>query len=909
LSQNASSTCKQRWRDNYFIGLDIGTHSVGWAVCDDEYHIPRIKGKRAWGVRLFEKANPAAARRGFRSARRRAAREKLRIKYLRRIFAPLIDPIDPGFFKRMDDAFFMSPDKLFEHADSADGKLCALIEVPDDAHSNDVILYDKQLDAQPSKHALAQTNTLFNDPDYTDKDYHDDFPTIWHLRKYLIELTQDCADDSDAMLETLALDTSRDYLDTDKKCVASGANNANKRVDARHYYLAILHMLKNRGHFLYSGEFSIGNSFAEVWQRFEGLAEQHGFLFIEDAQDKMKELVASTDTLNDRKRKAKELLATDRMTTIAEEQEAASAWDDATGAGDKPELSASKRAETLLNMILGSKTDLAKLFALDEKTDLEFKKGLEEQQDKLDKLSDEELALVEAAKQIYDFGKLENILNGETMLSSAVVNLYETHKEHLALLKRVVPDAGGNRHFYHDEWVDGDKDITYVAYARGARSKDGKKHIRVSQEDFVKTCRELAQKAEPSPEQEELLDLLSETKHAQFMPLQKGFFQGIVPNQLHGSELKLVLQALINSYPCFASQNTCFANDPTSVLDTKKITSMLAVRYPYWAGPLGEVAGQKTAETQEAINERQRPWFVKLPGEENSKVYPWNFSAVINQADTATKFIKRMTGKCSYLYDQPVLPKCSPMYQKYMVLNDINSIKLNGRRIGDDPNSIALKQSIFTQLFCKRPKVSVKDIRAFIKNETGELYTVAIADADDDAGRKINSSMSTYYDLAEIFGANFAEDATNQSKLESAVLSITSLPDSPELVLQSMMALFADDLAAAKVTEEQLQQLSKKQYAGWGKLSKMLLEEINAINKDTGELKADVTILSQMWKTNKNFNELVKSTGSQFIPAIDAHNRNIATSDPTQMVLDSWASPPVKRSILQAYKIETSLFA
>ena len=33
----------------YFLGLDIGTDSVGWAVTDSEYHILRRKGKAMWG--------------------------------------------------------------------------------------------------------------------------------------------------------------------------------------------------------------------------------------------------------------------------------------------------------------------------------------------------------------------------------------------------------------------------------------------------------------------------------------------------------------------------------------------------------------------------------------------------------------------------------------------------------------------------------------------------------------------------------------------------------------------------------------------------------------------------------------------------------------------------------------------
>ncbi|MDU1832132.1 MAG: hypothetical protein E6786_03265, partial [Finegoldia magna] len=55
----------------YYIGLDVGTNSVGWAVTDEFYNILRAKGKDLWGVRLFEKAKTAADTRTFRSGRRR----------------------------------------------------------------------------------------------------------------------------------------------------------------------------------------------------------------------------------------------------------------------------------------------------------------------------------------------------------------------------------------------------------------------------------------------------------------------------------------------------------------------------------------------------------------------------------------------------------------------------------------------------------------------------------------------------------------------------------------------------------------------------------------------------------------------------------------------------------------------
>lgn len=36
----------------YYVGLDLGTSSVGWAVTDDKYQLLRAKGKDLWGVGL-----------------------------------------------------------------------------------------------------------------------------------------------------------------------------------------------------------------------------------------------------------------------------------------------------------------------------------------------------------------------------------------------------------------------------------------------------------------------------------------------------------------------------------------------------------------------------------------------------------------------------------------------------------------------------------------------------------------------------------------------------------------------------------------------------------------------------------------------------------------------------------------
>ena len=48
-------------KGNYYIGLDVGTESVGWAVTDNEYNVKKFKGNAMWGARLFDEANDASS--------------------------------------------------------------------------------------------------------------------------------------------------------------------------------------------------------------------------------------------------------------------------------------------------------------------------------------------------------------------------------------------------------------------------------------------------------------------------------------------------------------------------------------------------------------------------------------------------------------------------------------------------------------------------------------------------------------------------------------------------------------------------------------------------------------------------------------------------------------------------------
>lgn len=90
---------------NYYVGLDIGTDSVGYAVTDEQYNLCKFKGEPMWGVTLFEEAELAVARRGFRVARRRLDRRQQRVDLIQELFAREIAKVDADFYRRIRESY------------------------------------------------------------------------------------------------------------------------------------------------------------------------------------------------------------------------------------------------------------------------------------------------------------------------------------------------------------------------------------------------------------------------------------------------------------------------------------------------------------------------------------------------------------------------------------------------------------------------------------------------------------------------------------------------------------------------------------------------------------------------------------------------------------------------------------
>lgn len=89
---------------NYYLGLNLGTSSIGWAVMDENYHLMRKKGKTTMGTYLFREGESAEGRRMQRGGRRRTSRRKWRLSFVDQLFKSEIDKVDPDFFARLKDS-------------------------------------------------------------------------------------------------------------------------------------------------------------------------------------------------------------------------------------------------------------------------------------------------------------------------------------------------------------------------------------------------------------------------------------------------------------------------------------------------------------------------------------------------------------------------------------------------------------------------------------------------------------------------------------------------------------------------------------------------------------------------------------------------------------------------------------
>ena len=417
-----------------------------------------------------------------------------------------------------------------------------------------------------------------------------------------------------------------------------------------------------------------------------------------------------------------------------------------------------------------------------------------------------------------------------------------------------------------------DGDISYEKYAKGIKGrnqldfcKDLKKQLDGIAE-YKKIMQEITSIDAAGTEEERLLFRIA---NGFAFPKQTTKDNGIIPIQVHLAELKCILDNA-EGYLQFLGETD---NNGLSVRE--KIEQIVKFRIPYYVGPL---AGTRMSR------EQGRCWVVR----KNEKIYPWNFTQVVNLEESAEKFITNMTAKCTYLVGEDVLPKESLLYSEFMVRNAINNITVDGERLPVD-----VLEKIFKQLFlAKTSKVTKKTLERFFRQENISFQN--IGGIDD----KINASMKSYNDFRRIFGEDYIQ--LHRDEIENIIRWITLFCDEKKMLVTKIKNTYP------QIADDQIKAIKKLKYKDWGRLSATLLNSsaIAYEDKAFGEL---VTIISALRHTNKNFMELLSSYCSyDFIGKIKEFNGSRQSSNGKltyKDVEELYVSPSVKRSIWQTLTI------
>lgn len=744
---------------DYYIGLDCGTSSVGFAVTDTDYNILKFNGKSMWGSHLFEEAKTAKERRGARCARRRLQRRRQRIELLQELFAEEVYKVDPTFFIRLNDSQYLLEDK----------------------HE-------------------GTKNIIFNDSNYKDKDFFKEFKTIYHLRKSLI-------------FEEIR--------------------------DPRFLYLGIAHILKHRGHFLFPGEDM--SDVTSIQPVIDELKEVFSILFEADFD------ISSRSEFEDALKKKKSGERKDCLDKVIVVED-------------------SKLKGLIVKILSGYKVKPQLLFDnedYEEVCAIEFRKTSFEEADLPvleESLSDDEYKLVLLLKSLYDWSLLEAVRGGRAYISEAKIDMFEKNKSDLKKLKEVVKTYSPDKYqqFFHS---DSNGSFTqYIGKNHDSHKRKEFRTRRIKVDEFYKSVRAIlahAPKDDPN-----VIYISNEMEELSFMPLLVSFRNGVIPYQLNKLELKAILQNAERQFPFLLEK------DETGLTVSQKIVSILTYRIPYYVGPLN------------SQNNKGNSWLIR---KESGRILPWNISEKVDYDKSAEQFILRMTNKCTYCKSEDVLPKQSLSYSKYMVLNELNNVKVFGKRL-----SVERKQLIFNDLFKTRKRVTRRGLIDYMTREgwyaKGEVTSDDISGVDGD----FKSSMSSYFDFKEYL----ASGKLKADDVDLIIKWITLFEEGGEILKNRIR-----DSYGKVLTSSEINRISKLKYSGWGRFSHKFLYEIQAICKGTGEL---MSIMRMLWETQNNLMELL-SNDYEFIEQVDKPEM-IGKLD-YSVVENLYVSPAVKRQIWQTLKV------
>ncbi len=627
--------------------------------------------------------------------------------------------------------------------------------------------------------------------------------------------------------------------------------------DIRLLYIACHHIIKNRGHFLFAGQsFSVSDpetiktSFRHINSYFENNASEEtgDFAVPFELGENDRNLISAISVL-----KSEKMSGTEKVKRLTE-----------IFGIDKKD----KQASAVLKLMSGNSCSIDELYCvsdvsgLDDKyKKIDFKQMTDEQFVKVKTVTADDY-LLDSIKAIYDWSKLVNILGEFSCLSVARVNRYETHKSDLALLKRYIKENCPNKKHEvfrrqekmnnnYADYIGMDKHKSYSKCKKDDFYKFLEKHIfKGGKEEFFAFAGRIVESGETD---EHVKTLKERYERGEFLPRQMESGNGIIPYQLHEIELDKILQKASERYE-FLSEK-----DENGITMADKIKLLLTFRIPYYVGPT------------------QGHWAVRKVGMEHVRALPWNFEQVIDLDKSEDAFIEQMTCKCSYIPTEDVLPKNSILYSEATLLNEINNIKINGQK---DERAIKI-----VYYYAHRNKnITANKIIELLKING---YDIGLIDKSSITGideGKVRNSLGAYIDFKAIIGD--AVD-TRRDMCEEIIKWVTLSSDDERLV-KRITAEYGKVL-----TKDQIRQISKLRYSGWGRLSKKVLDGITSTKAVYNGKK--LTVIEAMQAFTINMTEALTASRWGFDKAIEQYNKE--NCDGRIRIDDLYCSPSVKRTI------------
>lgn len=617
-----------------------------------------------------------------------------------------------------------------------------------------------------------------------------------------------------------------------------------EKKDIRLVFLAIHSIFKNRGHFLFEGQ-----NLEEI-KNFETLFNNL-ISFLEDNN------INKKIDKNNMKR-LKEIICSPKKSIKEKEI--------------KEMFGSDKQLVSFFKLCVGYNVSLNNLFETDEyeKEKISFKEQIyEEVKPTYYSLLGEKIEFLDIAKSFYDFMILTNILDNMTYISDAKVKKYEEHKEDLKNLKYFLKKYAKDDYkkiFTKNE----EKLKNYTAYI-GLNKVNNKKEVlkekKIKIDDLSKLIKDCLSKIDniDSADKAIYMELLNKAEQNTLLPKLRITDNGTLPYQVHEIELKKILENQAKHYE--------FLNNKEDGITVKdKILMTFKFKIPYYVGTLNFYHKNKSKNS----------WVVR---KEKGKILAWNFDKKVDIERSAEEFIKRMTNKCTYLNGEDVIPNDSFLYSEYVILNELNKIRINGKFL-----NVENKQKVIDNLFKKQKRITEKAFKEFLlKNNIIDN----IKEIEGILG-SFNSNYNSYIKFETIFG-NKLDLELYKEIAENSILWKCLYGDDKKIFEKKIKSIYGDIL-----TEEEIKNINSLKFNSWGRLSKKLLTEIEFSNLETGEHYS--SIMNALRKTNYNLMELM-TPKFDLEKSIDNENKETNNFSYKELIENSYVSPSIKRAIFQTIKI------